>query len=125
MYTLYTIDGDSIRNTRLSQSKRQASSPISHPGSSLHSHPDSSLHSHDVWLPELWSHEWGRSYDRRFTKALGFTHRKTPCVGTLHNVLRNILRNIDIKLLEFKLGIWSESIMSHGQEQEAVVMKLL
>ena len=60
--------------------------------------------------------EWGRNYDRRFTKALGFTHRKTPCVGTLHNVLRNI----DIKLLEFKLGIWSESIMSHGQEQEVV-----
>jgi predicted transposase YbfD/YdcC len=62
--------------------------------------------------------EWGRNYDRRFTKALGFTHRKTPCVATLHT----ILRNIDIKLLELKLGIWAESIMSYSlsQEQEAV-----
>jgi hypothetical protein len=62
--------------------------------------------------------EWGRNYDRKYTKALGFTHRKTPCVATLHNVLRNI----DVKLLELKLGIWAESIMSHSlsQKQEAI-----
>ena len=63
--------------------------------------------------------EWGRNYDRRFIKALGFTHKKTPCVGTLHNVFRNI----DIKFLELKLGIWAESIMSYSlsQEQEGAV----
>jgi predicted transposase YbfD/YdcC len=63
--------------------------------------------------------EWGRNYDRRFIKALGFTHKKTPCVGTLHNVFRNI----DMKFLELKLGIWAESIMSYSlsQEQEEAV----
>jgi len=58
--------------------------------------------------------EWGRNYDKRFTKALGFTHKKTPCVGTLHNVFRNI----DMKFLELKLGIWAESIMSYSLSQE-------
>ena len=62
--------------------------------------------------------EWGRNYDRRFTKALGFIHKKTPCAATLHT----IFRNIDVKLLELKLGIWAESILSHSlsQEHEAI-----
>jgi len=62
--------------------------------------------------------EWGRNYDRRFTKALGFIHKKTPCAATLHN----IFRNIDVKLLELKLGIWAENVLSHSliQEQESI-----
>jgi predicted transposase YbfD/YdcC len=62
--------------------------------------------------------EWGRNYDRRFTKALGFTHKKTPCAATLHN----IFRNIDVKLLELKLGIWAENVLSHSliQDQESI-----
>jgi len=62
--------------------------------------------------------EWGRNYDRRFTKALGFIHKKTPCAATLHT----IFRNIDVRLLELKLGIWAESILSHSliQEHEAI-----
>ncbi len=58
--------------------------------------------------------EWGRNYDRRFTKALGFIHKKTPCAATLHT----IFGNIDVKLLELKLGIWAESILSHSVSQE-------
>ncbi len=57
--------------------------------------------------------DWGRNYDRRFIKALGFTHKKTPCIATLHL----IFKKLDIKLLEAKLGEWAEGIVS--QEQEA------
>jgi predicted transposase YbfD/YdcC len=60
--------------------------------------------------------DWGRNYDRRFIKALGFTHKKTPCVATFHI----IFKKIDIKLLEATLGKWAEGIMSHSQEQKAV-----
>ena len=38
--------------------------------------------------------DWGRNYDRRFIKALGFTHKKTPCISTLHL----IFKKLDIKL---------------------------
>ena len=58
--------------------------------------------------------DWGRNYDKRFIKALGFTHKKTPCIATLHL----IFKKLDIKLLEAKLGEWAEGILS--QEQEAV-----
>lgn len=58
--------------------------------------------------------EWGRNYDRRYTKALGFIHKKTPCAATLHA----IFRNIDIKLLELKLGMWAESILNHSPSGE-------
>ena len=57
--------------------------------------------------------EWGRNYDRRFTKALGFVHKKTPCAATLHT----IFRNIDIKFMELKLGIWAENVLSHSLSQ--------
>ena len=58
--------------------------------------------------------DWGRNHDRRFIKALGFTHKKTPCIATLHL----IFKKLDIKLLEAKLGEWAEGILS--QEQESV-----
>lgn len=58
--------------------------------------------------------DWGRNHDRRFIKALGFTHKKTPCIATLHL----IFKKLDIKLLEAKLGEWAEGILS--QEREAV-----
>ena len=57
--------------------------------------------------------DWGRNYDRRFIEALGFIHKKTPCVATFHI----IFRNIDIKLLEAKLGEWAEGVLS---QQEAI-----
>jgi len=57
--------------------------------------------------------EWGRNYDREFIEALGFTHKKTPCVATLHI----IFKNIDVKLVESKLGEWAEGVLGHSLEQ--------
>lgn len=34
--------------------------------------------------------EWGRNYDRKFTKTLGFIHKKIPCAATFHTIFRNI-----------------------------------
>jgi predicted transposase YbfD/YdcC len=58
--------------------------------------------------------EWGRNHDRRLAKALGFTHKKTPCASTL----RTIFGNICVSLLEKELGKWAESILGSTQEQE-------
>lgn len=51
--------------------------------------------------------EWGHNYGPELSHALGFTRDKTPCVGTLHTVLRNLDRD----KLEAKLGEWAESVM--------------
>ena len=59
--------------------------------------------------------EWGRNHDRRLAEALGFTHKKTPCTSTL----RTIFGNIDVSLLEKKLGEWAEGILGSSQEQES------
>ncbi len=59
--------------------------------------------------------EWGRNHDRRLAKALGFTHKKTPCASTL----RTIFGNICVSLLEKKLGKWAQSILGSSQEQES------
>jgi len=52
--------------------------------------------------------EWGRNYSQRFVKALGFTHKKTPCATTFHT----IFRYLDKKALESKLASWAESLLS-------------
>lgn len=44
--------------------------------------------------------EWGRNYGQKLARALSFTHKKTPCASTLHT----IFKNIDVELLEAKLG---------------------
>jgi len=38
--------------------------------------------------------EWGRLYGKHLTSALGFTHHKTPCTATLHNILRQIDKDL-------------------------------
>jgi len=50
--------------------------------------------------------EWGRNYGKEISKALGFTHEKTPCSATFCN----IFRKIEIKLIESILGQWADSI---------------
>jgi predicted transposase YbfD/YdcC len=50
--------------------------------------------------------QWGRDYDQRFIKALGFTHDKTPCAATFCNVFCDIA----IKIMESKLGQWATSL---------------
>lgn len=52
--------------------------------------------------------EWGRNYGHRLVKALGFTHKKTPCAATFHT----IFRHLDKKVFESKLGTWSENLLS-------------
>ena len=52
--------------------------------------------------------EWGRNYGAKLARALGFTHKKTPCASTLHTVFRNI----DKEELESKLSSWAEGVMS-------------
>jgi len=49
--------------------------------------------------------EWGRNYDEELTKALGFS----PCAATLFLVFLKI----NVKLLELKLGEWTESVLKH------------
>lgn len=51
--------------------------------------------------------EWGHHYGRRFTHALGFTH-KPPSASTLHT----IFKGVDVEVFEAKLGVWAEGITS-------------
>jgi predicted transposase YbfD/YdcC len=51
--------------------------------------------------------EWGRLYGQELARALGFTHSKTPCAATLHNVLRHL----DKDLLEAKLATWAQAVL--------------
>lgn len=51
--------------------------------------------------------EWGRLYGHNLAAALGFTHKQTPCAATLHNVLRQI----DKDLLEDKLASWAQAVL--------------
>jgi predicted transposase YbfD/YdcC len=48
--------------------------------------------------------EWGRHYGHEVARALGFTHEKTPCAATFHNVFRRI----DRAEFEGKLAVWAE-----------------
>ena len=52
--------------------------------------------------------EWGRNYGKEISKALGFTHEKTPCVATFCN----IFRKLEVQLMESILGQWADSISS-------------
>lgn len=51
--------------------------------------------------------EWGRNYGWALTRALGFTHAKTPCAATLHTVFRDL----DVALFESKLQQWVEQVL--------------
>jgi predicted transposase YbfD/YdcC len=52
--------------------------------------------------------EWGRNYGKEISKALGFTHEKTPCSATFCN----IFRKLEIQLMESILGQWADNISS-------------
>ncbi len=52
--------------------------------------------------------EWGRNYGQLLARALGFTHSKTPCAATLHN----IFCLLDRQMFETKLGQWVEAVMA-------------
>ena len=46
--------------------------------------------------------QWGRTYAPALVQALGFTHAKTPCAATLHN----LFKRLDIAKLEAVLSQW-------------------
>lgn len=52
--------------------------------------------------------QWARVYPRELVVALGLTHATPPCAATLFT----ILRNLDRKQIESKLGEWAESVLS-------------
>lgn len=64
--------------------------------------------------------EGGRNYGQDFARALGFTHGKTPCAATFHN----IFRALDRQLFESRLGQWVEAVMAdpHGEVDELEVI---
>ena len=56
--------------------------------------------------------QWGRDHGPEMAEALGFDHRKTPCVATLHRVFKRLDRD----KLEDVLGQWfQEQGLSPGE----------
>ena len=53
--------------------------------------------------------EWGRTYSSTLVKALGFTHAKTPCAATLHN----LFKRLDITQLEALLTQWTTQTLQN------------
>jgi hypothetical protein len=51
--------------------------------------------------------EWGRVYGPDLVRALGFPTARTPCVATLHTVLRRL----DCAQVETKLAAWAEGLL--------------
>jgi hypothetical protein len=58
--------------------------------------------------------EWGYNYGQKLSKALGFTHEKTPCAAILHTIFKNIGK----QEFEAKVGFWAEGVMSEASEDE-------
>lgn len=53
--------------------------------------------------------EWGKNYGRELAQALGFANGKTPSVGTLHT----IFRDLDRQAFEGKVAAWTEQMLQH------------
>jgi predicted transposase YbfD/YdcC len=52
--------------------------------------------------------QWARVYPRELVVALGLPHSTPPCAATLST----ILRHLDRKQVEAKLGAWAESVLA-------------
>jgi len=61
--------------------------------------------------------EWGSNYGAELMKALGFTHVKGPCPATFSIVFRNI----NVELLEKKIGEWAHSILTKLKGDDGTV----
>ena len=55
--------------------------------------------------------EWGRNHAGELTEQLGFRHRKSPCATTLSN----ILKLIDLSLLQSKMGQWVDGLLEPSE----------
>ena len=61
--------------------------------------------------------EWGRTYGPTLVKALGFTHAKTPCAATLHN----LFKRVDIAKLE---AVLTETLQSLPQASPRLALAI-
>ena len=57
--------------------------------------------------------DWGRNYGKELAQALGFPRGKTPSVGTLHT----IFRNLDKQDFEAKLSAWAECVLRQSPQK--------
>jgi hypothetical protein len=62
--------------------------------------------------------EWGSNYGAELMKALGFTHVKGPCPATFSI----IFRNINVELLEKKIGKWAQSILTKLKRYDSIAL---
>ncbi len=58
---------------------------------------------------------WARSQPA-LAKALGWTHKKTPCAATIHN----LLKKLDVVVLENILTKWVNKVIQTGEETHKV-----
>lgn len=65
--------------------------------------------------------EWGRTYSSTLVKALGFTHAKTPCAATLHN----LFKRLNITQLEALLTQWTtQTLQSVAQATDRLALAI-
>jgi len=65
--------------------------------------------------------QWGRAQDAATVGALGFTRDQTPCVATLHL----LLKRLDVVAFEAALGQWAASAVGVGRTAVAIDGKAL
>ncbi len=65
--------------------------------------------------------QWGRDQEPELIRSLGFTHKKTPCVATLHRVFVGL----DVVAFESALGTWALAKLPAGEKAIAVDGKAL
>ena len=65
--------------------------------------------------------QWGRTYNPALVKALGFTHTKTPCAATLHN----LFKRLNIAKLEQVLTQWTtQTLQSVPQATDRLALAI-
>lgn len=65
--------------------------------------------------------QFGRDRGRRFARALGFTHKPTPCKATFHY----LFKRLDIRAFEGALSRWAQGRRQSGWKAIAVDGKTL
>lgn len=60
--------------------------------------------------------QWGRLQPPRMVHALGFSHKKTPSVSTLHR----LFSRLDVEAFERALRTWAKETLADGEEAIAI-----
>ena len=64
--------------------------------------------------------QWGREHPD-LARSLGFSREQTPCVATLHHVVRRL----DVEAFEAVLGRWAQECLGEGEGAIAIDGKAL